>query len=525
MSESNKRNFIVHGSILAIAGILVRIIGMLYRIPMVNIIGSEGNGIYGVAYNIYNIMLVLSSYGLPMAVSKLISARFTKRRYRSAARVLRCSLIIAVCTGGAAALLVFFGASFIENVIYGGGLPGLAIPLRILAPTIFLVAVLGVVRGFFQGQSTMIPTAVSQIVEQIVNAVVSIAAGYGMMKAFASSENVSAYGAAGSTLGTAMGALTAVLFMGFLYAVYTPTFNKLRRRDRHRDKESNSHIYGIIIYTMIPIILGQTFYQISALIDDVMFSNIMVGRDISQSISTDLGTFSSCYSLLIGIPQGVASAMSASMLPSVVASYTEKNYAAIHDKITKTLKTNMFIAVPSFVGLFVIGQPIIRLLFSGYNSAQGGMMLKIGAIAVVFYTLSTVTSSALQGINRMNVPMVHSFISLIVHIVLVYVMLKFSALGIYAVVIGNASFPILIFILNLRTLYYEADYIMPYAEVFVKPTICSIIMGLFTWLSYRGMFALTASNTISLFIALAVALITYFGAYYGLTKLRLPDRI
>ena len=166
MSESNKRNFIVHGSILAIAGILVRIIGMLYRIPVVNIIGSEGNGIYGAAFNIYNIMLVLSSYGLPMAVSKLVSARFTKKRYKSAAKVLRCSLMVAVCTGGIAALLVFFGASFIENVIYGGGLPGLAVPLRILAPTIFLVAILGVIRGFFQGQSTMIPTAVSQILEQ-----------------------------------------------------------------------------------------------------------------------------------------------------------------------------------------------------------------------------------------------------------------------------------------------------------------------------------------------------------------------
>ena len=461
MSESNKRNFIVHGSILAIAGILVRIIGMLYRIPVVNIIGSEGNGIYGAAFNIYNIMLVLSSYGLPMAVSKLVSARFTKRRCKSAAKVLRCSLMVAVCTGGIAALLVFFGASFIENVIYGGGLPGLAIPLRILAPTIFLVAILGVIRGFFQGQSTMIPTAVSQILEQIVNAIVSIAAGYGMMKAFASSPDVAAYGAAGSTLGTAMGALTAVLFMGFLYAVYTPTFNRLKRKDRHTENQSTGQICKIIIYTMIPIILGQTFYQISALIDDVMFSNIMVGRDITKSISMDLGNFSSSYSLLIGIPQGVASAMSASMLPSVVASFTDRDYDSIYDKITKTLKTNMFIAVPSFVGLFVIGQPIIKLLFSRYNSAQGGMMLKIGAIAVVFYTLSTVTSTALQGIDRVNVPMIHSSISLAVHIVLVFVLLKFSALGIYAVVIGNATFPILIFILNLRTLYQEIDYTIP----------------------------------------------------------------
>ena len=182
MSQDNKRNFILHGSILAMAGIFVRIIGMVYRIPVLNIIGSEGNGIYVTAYNVYNIILVLSSYGLPMAVSKLISARFTKRRYKNAAKVLRCSLTVGAFTGGVAALLVYFGADFIENVIYGGGVPGLAIPLRVLAPTIFIVALLGVLRGFFQGQGTMIPTAVSQIIEQLVNAGVSIAAGYMLMK-------------------------------------------------------------------------------------------------------------------------------------------------------------------------------------------------------------------------------------------------------------------------------------------------------------------------------------------------------
>ena len=518
MSESNKRNFIVHGSILAIAGILVRIIGMLYRIPVVNIIGSEGNGIYGAAFNIYNIMLVLSSYGLPMAVSKLVSARFTKKRYKSAAKVLRCSLMVAVCTGGIAALLVFFGASFIENVIYGGGLPGLAIPLRILAPTIFLVAILGVIRGFFQGQSTMIPTAVSQILEQIVNAIVSIAAGYGMMKAFASSPDVAAYGAAGSTLGTAMGALTAVLFMGFLYAVYTPTFNRLKRKDRHTENQSTGQICKIIIYTMIPIILGQTFYQISALIDDVMFSNIMMTRNISKNISMDLGNFGSSYTLLISIPQGIATALSASMLPSIVASYTEDDYDSIYSKITKTLKTNMFIAVPSFVGFFVIGEPIIKLLFSRYDSVQGGLMLKIGAIAIVFYTLSTVTSSALQAVDRVKTPMINSFISLVVHIILVLVLLEFTNLGIFSLVIGNASFPVIIFVLNLIALYKDEGYRLPVISIFAKPVICSALMGICTLLTYNIINNITMSNTISVLVALCVAALTYFGPYVLLMK-------
>ena len=489
MSSKNKRNFILQGSILAMAGIFVRIIGMVYRIPVLNIIGSEGNGIYGTAFNVYNIMLVLSSYGLPMAVSKLVSARFTKKKYKSAAKVLRCSVIIGVITGGAAALLVFFGAGFIENVVYGGGIPGLAIPLRVLAPTIFLVAILGVLRGFFQGQGTMIPTAVSQIIEQLVNAVVSIVAGYMLMKAYVSASNTAAYGAAGSTLGTAMGALTALVFFVFLYMLYRPKFMRMVARDNSPDwRDTNQYIYKTIIVTMLPIILSQTFYQISALLDDVLFSNIMVVRGASANITRDLGNFSSSYTLLISIPQGIASALSASML-------------------------NMFVAVPSFIGLFTIGEPIIRLLFARYDSVQGGMMLKLGAVAIVFYTLSTVTSSALQAVDKVKSPMYHSFISLVVHIVLVVVLLFTTDLGIYALVIGNASFPVIIFILNLITLYREEGYRLPVMKIFARPFICSAFMGVFTILSYNMMYNATSSNAISVIVALVVALVTYFGLY------------
>ncbi|MBQ4283286.1 MAG: oligosaccharide flippase family protein, partial [Lachnospira sp.] len=134
MSES-KQKFLIHGGILAITGILVRIIGMFYRIPLVNIIGEEGSGIYSVAFNIYNIMLVLSSYGMPMAVSKLMSAYLAKKEYRNAGLIYKCSLIVSAVTGGIAAIILYFGAEFIESIYKG--VPGLAIPLRVLAPTIF----------------------------------------------------------------------------------------------------------------------------------------------------------------------------------------------------------------------------------------------------------------------------------------------------------------------------------------------------------------------------------------------------
>jgi len=518
MSQDNKRNFILHGSILAMAGIFVRIIGMVYRIPVLNIIGSEGNGIYVTAYNVYNIILVLSSYGLPMAVSKLISARFTKRRYKNAAKVLRCSLTVGAFTGGVAALLVYFGADFIENVIYGGGVPGLAIPLRVLAPTIFIVALLGVLRGFFQGQGTMIPTAVSQLVEQIMNAVVSILAAYLLTSAYKNSVETAAYGAAGGTMGTAFGALSGLILLVVIYILYRPTFRRMIKKDKVSSVHSDKDVYKTIIITMIPIILGQTLYQISAVIDDAMFSNIMVGRNISSNIKADLGNFSSSYSLLIGIPQGVASAMSASMLPSIVASYTQGDNASVKDKIAQTIKTNMFIAIPSFVGLVTLGKPIIQLLFSRYNSTQGAMMLKIGAIAVVFYTLATVTSSALQGIDKMNVPVKHSLISLVVHIVLVYFMLRWSRLGIYGIVIGNASFPILIFILNLKSLKEYIDYDLEYIRTFLIPLCCSVIMGIAVSLTYKLLYSACHINIVALMCAFVVAGVTYFGTIFLLKK-------
>lgn len=290
------------------------------------------------------------------------------------------------------------------------------------------------------------------------------------------------------------------------------------KKDKVSSVHSDKDVYKTIIITMIPIILGQTLYQISAVIDDAMFSNIMVGRNISSNIKADLGNFSSSYSLLIGIPQGVASAMSASMLPSIVASYTQGDNASVKDKIAQTIKTNMFIAIPSFVGLVTLGKPIIQLLFSRYNSTQGAMMLKIGAIAVVFYTLATVTSSALQGIDKMNVPVKHSLISLVVHIVLVYFMLRWSRLGIYGIVIGNASFPILIFILNLKSLKEYIDYDLEYIRTFLIPLCCSVIMGIAVSLTYKLLYSACRINIVALMCAFVVAGVTYFGTIFLLKK-------
>ena len=168
-------NFVIQGTILAAASIIVRIIGIAYRIPMINIIGDEGMGYYGTAFNVYNIALLLSSYSLPLAVSKMVSARLAKREYRNASRILHAALGYATLVGGVAFLIVWFGADYFAREIFY--MPYAVFALRTLAPTIWVMAYLGVFRGYFQGRGTMVPTAASQIFEQILNAIVSVAAG------------------------------------------------------------------------------------------------------------------------------------------------------------------------------------------------------------------------------------------------------------------------------------------------------------------------------------------------------------
>lgn len=517
MSEKSNigKKIIIQGGILAMAGIIVRIIGMVYRIPLLNIIGSEGNGIYSVAYNIYNIALIISCYGLPMAVSKLVSARLVERKFNNAFMVFRVALILSICTGGVAALLIFFGADFLENVIYAGSYPGVAIPLRVLAPTVLIVAALGVFRGFFQGHGTMIPTAVSQLAEQVMNAVISILAGYLLVKAYTGITNTAPYGAAGGTLGTAAGALTALVFMAIVYIMYKPAFTGKMRRDSYGCTEDYMYVCKLIAYTAIPIMIGQTFYQISAALDDIMYANMMKEAGVTaEVISSTNGNYNSSYMILINLPMGVASAMSSSMLPSVVASYAKGKIKDIRTKINATVKINMMIAIPSVIGLMVLGGPVIQLLFPRYDSNSGALMLRIGAIAVAFYTMSTVTTSALQGIDRMNLPVKHSFISLIIHIIVLWLLLKFTNLGIYALVIGSATFPVLIFILNLWELYREIDYRQEIIKTYLIPLGCAVTMGAVAFGSYKLLFTFSQNNTVSLIPAIIIAIAVYFGQLY-----------
>ena len=488
MSKTEQEKSILgQGLLLASAGILTKIIGFLYRIPMANILGEEGNGIYSVAFGIYNVALTLSSYSLPLAVSKLLSARYARGDNRNAQRIFRLSQIFAAVTGTLAFLALFFGAGALEGIY---NCPGLSRPLRVLAVTTYVVAFLGVFRGYFQGHSDMGPTAISQIIEQIVNAVVSVAAAWGLAELAVSGfygdspapSLRSSLAAAGGTMGTLSGALAALFTLLFLYFSWRK--KKFGSFKEHKDTimppgEPAPQLLILLIATVLPVIISQTIYQIGYTVDDLVFGQLMALRGIpSETVTSLRGVFNTQYNQLINLPVAVSTAMAASALPGIVRAVAKDGKEEGFRRAGGVLSFNMAFAFPAAVGLAVLSDPIMGLLFPrlvNYHTLAASLLLT-GSSAVVFYALSTLTTSVLQAYDHMKTPVIHAGVSLVIHVILISVLLYTTDLGVYALIIGNVSFPFCVCSLNLlklKRLGFKPDVI----ALFLKPALAAAVMG------------------------------------------------
>lgn len=515
MSDKKKgTNFLMQGTILAAAAMITKIVGLAYRIPLTNIMGAEGNGYYGVVFQVYSLALMLTSYSLPMAVSKLVSARVALGQYKNAYRVFKGAMPFGILSGGIVSAIVFFNARFISEEIMKMGLSIYA--LRVLSPCILIVAILGVLRGFFQGYGTMIPTAISQVAEQLINAIVSVVGAYLLMqtgRSMASGEAKESYGAAfaaaGGTLGTVIGALTALLFLLFVFTAYKTRLKRQMRRDRTRRLESRKTIYKVLLLTIAPVILSATVYNISNLIDQTMFSNIMAAQGMAEKeYSSLLGLLNGQYDTMTNIPLSVSSALAASFMPSLVTTMQTGNRKQIHSKINMVSRFNMLIAIPCAAGFITLSGPILNLLYFNQDNAIPSLMLRIGGISVVFFCLSTVTNAALQGLDRMAAPVKNAAISLVIHVVALFIMLVVFKWEIYSIPISKIIFAGSICILNAHDLRGACGYMQEQKQTFVIPTIASVIMGAVSLLVHL-LCVLFIGEMAAAVIAIIVAVIVY----------------
>ena len=518
-------NFVVQGSILAVAGIIVRLIGILYRVPMTNIIGDEGMGYYSTAFNVYNIMLILSSYSLPLAVSKMVSARMAKGQYRNAVRVLKAALVYATVVGGIACFITWNFADFFATTAFNT--PFCVYALKTLAPTIWIMAYLGVLRGFFQGHGTMIPTAISQIFEQVINAVISVVAAGVLFKIGLDSNRVynttgypQAFGAAGGTIGTGAGALAALLFMLLLFSIYWPVVKRRKRRDRSRRTDSYGDISVTFLFTVVPVIISSAVYNINAVVDNSIMAYGMEALGRGKEFLSLWGIYNNKYMLLVHVPLAMANSLSSSLIPSLSGAVARKEKGAVIAKTSLAIRFAMLIAIPSAVGLTVLSAPINNLLFKRGDNTEAIRMLITGSAAVIFLSMSTVTNAILQGINHMNVPVRNAFISLILHIGVLYLMLMVFKMGIYSMVFANIAFAVFMCILNAIAIRRYLNYRQEIVKTFLLPAVASAFMGAAAFGVYKGVTLIIKSNLLGTIFAVLAAI-----AVYGvlLIKLRCVD--
>lgn len=529
MKEKNKsgNGFLVQGSILAGAAIIAKVIGMLYRVPLQNILGNQGNGYYSTANEVYAILLMVSCFNMPLAVSRLVSARVHRGEYRNAHRVFLCAVRFAMVLGGAIALVTYVCAGFItkymmsmELAVYG---------LRVLAPAIFISAILGTFRGYFQGYGTMVPTAFSQVIEQIVNAIISLVCAnimYSYGESLAASQgNASlapAWGAAGATFGTVASITVALILVMLIYLSQAKSLRTRMRKDHTGVRESSADIYRELIVTILPVILSTVVYNITNVLDLGVFSNILQRQGYTEEQATTIwGIYSGQFRVLMNVPLALASSLSPSVVPSLTAAMEKRDKADARRKVSSSIRFTMFLTIPCAAGMAALAEPIITMLFTNETGTPLSVgIMQLGSLMIIFYALSTLSTGILQGLGRMRQPLIHCCIALVVHLIALYILLTTFRLNIYSVVIANIIFALIICVMNAVSIARFLNYRQEIYRTFVVPAVVSVIMAAAAYLVYMAAHTFFG-NTVSTFIVVLAGVLVYgigMVSFHGVTQ-------
>ena len=525
MAKNGAGKVVRQASFLMAAHLISSVIGLLYRSPLHSIMGDTGAGYYTYAYDWYTMILLISSYSIPSGVSKVMAERLATGQYRNAFRVFQTAIFYVLVVGGLGALFVFFGAPLMLREM-----PDAVLALRVLAPTILLSGFLGACRGFFQAHNTMMPTAISQIAEQILNAVFSVLMAYLLIRPHIGDENlVGKYGAAGGTFGTGAGVLTGLLIMLLIFYANRGVIRKRLRSDRTRVLEPYRNILKDIILLITPIILATFVYNMTTVIDQKIFTIILIGKGTpADTVNRLYGLFGYRFRPIINIPIALASATSTALIPAIASSMAERRKKEAASKIEECMRLTTFISIPSAVGLAVLSYPVIRLLYPSGDVKGAAILLSLGAVSVVFYSISTVTNGVLQGSGHAAVPVRNALIAVAVNIAVLYLCSGLFGLGVYGILLATVVYSLTICLLNLRSvrkrLRFSSDLKRTYIYPFLSACIMGAVIAIVYWLPVKlvpSVFGKYLMSALLLAVAILIGIFVFVIADVKISKI--PD--
>ena len=515
VAQTQKQNSFFGGAAILAAGILiVKLIGMFYKIPLINIIGEAGAADFNNAYNIYAVLLTVSTAGLPVAVSKLVSEANALNRRNQVRRTFRLALVLFLTLGLISFLVMFFRADALAGMMNDSKA---AAGIRALAPAVVCVGCLAALRGYSQGHSNMAPTSVSQIIEALCKLVVGLGLAFWLVKQGKDPD----VAAAGAITGVTVGTVVALIYMVLDF------FLSRGREDTHGTDRPDSagSILANILKIAVPITLSSSMVGIVTVIDSSLVQGqLQSALDLTEQASRTLyGNYSGALNIY-NLPTSLMAAITASVIPAVSAALARRDRRGAARITGSALRITALLSFPMGVGLFVLGTPIIRLLFPSLNVEVAGPLLSTLGIATPFVCMVLVCNSVLQAHGFINLPVIVMVLGGVVKIVNNYNLV--GAIGIAGAPVGNILCFGLALVLDLVVITRVIPNRPRLLPIFVKPAIASAIMGGAAWAVY-GLLSrvLTAEqvneagetirvvsrmgNALGIFLAIAVAGVVY----------------
>ena len=516
MEKTKKTSFVAGAAILAFAGVLCKIIGVLIRIWAYDIIGEAGMVYYEVVFPFYSWLLIISSSGIPTAISRMVSERLSTGHFAGAKRVFHRALALLAVVGILTTAVLYFGAGFFANTVLEKD-DTYILSFTSLAPALFFVSCMCAYRGYLQGAQHMTGTGLSQLTEQVVKCVV------GLTLAARWIGRGPEYGAAGLLLGVTVSELVALLVvMGFRWKnrrFYMPL-------GASRTPANGCPVVIELLRIAIPITLGASIIPITSMLDVKMIFACM-GKYMSETaVNQRYVALSTNVRSLINLPASLTTALAMSIVPAIAGARARKDSASMHHFAGLGLKLSMAIGMPCAAGLFVLGGPIIQMLFRSIQPDSlkiATSIMHVASLSVIFISLVQTMTGALQGMGRQHWPVWSLLAGGVLKIVSNYIFLSMPAVNILGASISNVVCYGVAGVIDTILVLRVTGLRIKLWDMFLKPLVCSLVMGITVFAAYKGLYALHPGTFVTL-----VAVLLGVGVYFGMavmTRLFTPEEL
>ena len=487
-----KQSLIKASLVLGLAGIVARFLGLFFRWPLIMLIGDEGVGYYQMSYPLYMFFVAMAS-GVPVAISKMISEKKAKNDIEGIFVIVKEATILMLFLGIGTTLILFVFAKPIINFVQWDMKSYYALLGISFAP--FIISIMTIYRGFFQGLQNMTPSGVSQILEQIGRVLIGVG-----LAIFLLPKGIE-YAAGGAAFGAAAG---GIIGASYLYNKY----KKVKKELWNKKVKSDPDVLSAILKIAFPISIGATVGTIMGLIDSILVPQKLLQAGLTQEKATILyAQLTGKANVITNIPLTLSIALGTSLIPIIAENYILKRKHDLEGKIHLAMKLSMIIAMPCTLGLYFLAGPIMKVIFPGRY--DGILILKYLSLSVPFIIITQTTTSIMQGIGHYIRPIINLFIGCIIKVILTYVLVPIESINIYGAVIASISAYLVATLLNLISIRVKLKLKLDIYRNFIKPSIASLIMIVCVLITYVFLFYKTSKNTSSCLIAIFLGIIIY----------------